>query len=138
MRRVFCLCLFIILLLVITSGCLQPAPKTTPATTTEPPTVTPLPVVTPADMPKNLTFDVSKTEKTVNVTYLGGPDSADLVALKIRIDNQDLDDFDRIVPTPVAGEQYIFTYMGLATPVTANIIGTWKDGYQQTVLMYYF
>ena len=138
MRRVFFSCLLIVLLLVFTSGCTQPAPQVTPVTTATPAQVTPLPAATTAVVEKSLTFTVSKTEKAVNITYTGGPDAGGLVALKVRIDNQDLDDFERTVLTPSPGESIIFTYQGLATPVTANIIGTWENGYQQTVLMYYF
>ena len=138
MRRVFFSCLLIVLLLVFASGCTQPAPQVTAVTTATPVPVTPLPSVTTAVVEKSLTFTVSKTEKAVNITYTGGPDAGGLVALKVRIDNQDLDDFERTVLTPSPGESIIFTYQGLATPVTANIIGTWENGYQQTVLMYYF
>lgn len=138
MRRAFCTCLFIVLLLVVASGCTQPAPQTPPATTPVPPPATPVPVMTTTIAEKSLTFDVSKTPKTVNITYTGGPDAGGLVALKVRIDNQDLDDFERTVLTPSPGEEILFTYQGLATPVTANIIGTWENGYQQTVLLYYF
>lgn len=138
MRRAFCTSLLLVLLLVFASGCTQPAPLTTPATTPMPPPATPVPVTTTAIAEKSLTFDVSKTQKTVNITYTGGPDAGGLVALKVRIDNQDLDDFERTVLTPSPGESIVFTYQGLATPITANIIGTWENGYQQTVLMYYF
>ncbi|MDD5143909.1 hypothetical protein [Methanoregula sp.] len=138
MRRAFCSCFFLVLLLVFASGCTQPAPQTSSATTPIPPPATPVPVTTTGIAEKSLTFDVSKTQKTVNITYTGGPDAEGLVALKVRIDNQDIDDFERTVLTPVPGESIIFTYQGLANPVTANIIGTWKDGYQQTVLIYYF
>ena len=138
MRRVFWLCLLVILLFVFSSGCTQPAPAVTPETTTSPLPATPLTAVTTAVTEKSLTFDVSKTEKTVNITYTGGPDAAGLVALKVRIDNQDLDDFERTVLTPVPGESILFTYQGLASPITANIVGTWDNGYQQTVLLYYF
>ncbi len=138
MRRAFCTSLLLVLLLVFASGCTQSAASGTPQTTALPAPVTPLPVTTTSIAEKSLTFDVSKTEKTVNITYTGGPDAAGLVALKVRIDNQDLDDFERTVLTPVPGESIVFTYQGLATPITANIIGTWENGYQQTVLMYYF
>lgn len=138
MRRVFWLSLLVILLLVFSSGCTQPAQETTPVPTAVQPVVTPILGVTTTVAEKSLTFDVAKTQKTVNITYTGGPDAAGLVALKVRIDNQDLDDFERTVLTPVPGESIVFTYQGLATPITANIIGTWDNGYQQTVLMYYF
>lgn len=138
MRRAFCTCLFIVLLLVLASGCIQPAPPAIPDTPAPPVSATPLPVATTTTAEKSLTFDVSKTPKTVNITYTGGPDAGSLVALKVRIDNQDLDDFERTVITPTVGEEILFTYQGLATPITANIIGTWEGGYQQTVLLYYF
>jgi len=137
MRRAFCTSLLIVLFLVFASGCTQPSAPVSPETTGLPAPVTPLPVATTITE-KSLTFDVSKTQKAVNITYTGGPDAGGLVALKVRIDNQDLDDFERTVLTPTPGESIVFTYQGLATPVTANIIGTWENGYQQTVLMYYF
>ncbi|AGB01634.1 hypothetical protein [Methanoregula formicica] len=138
MRRAFCTCLLLVLLLVFASGCTQPVAPVPPQTTALPAPVTPLPVATTTIAEKSLTFDVFKTQKIVNITYTGGPDAGGLVALKVRIDNQDLDDFERTVLTPSPGESIVFTYQGLATPVTANIIGTWENGYQQTVLMYYF
>lgn len=137
MRRSCGLCLFIILLLVITSGCVQPA-KTAPATTVVQTAVTPIPVVATTAMEKQLNFTVTKTEKTVNITYDGGSDAADLLALRIRIDNQDSSVIEQTFPEPDIGHPYVFNYMGLANPVTVNIIGTFKGGYQQTVLMYYF
>ena len=139
MRRSYCLCLclFIILLLVISSGCIQPT-TTPPVTTVVQTAVTPVPVVATTDTEKQLTFIVTKTEKTVNVTYTGGPDAADLLALKVRIDNQDSSVIEQTFPQPAVGTPFVFTYMGLANPTTVNIIGTFKGGYQQTVLMYYF
>jgi len=138
MRRLSCLCLFIILFLaVMSSGCVQPSKTSAVETAIQTPVTTP-PVVATTDMPKSLTFVVSKTEKTVNVTYTGGPDAADLLALKIRIDNQDTSVIERTVPEPAPGNPILFYYMGLADPVVVNIIGTFKGGYQQTVLMYYF
>jgi len=138
MRRVFCLCLFIVLLLVFTSGCTQSPLSTLPVTTLQQPPVTPLPVVTTTVTTKSLTFNVSKTEKTVNITYTGGPDAADVLALDVQINNQDGSKIKQTFVEPAVGTPFVFTYMGLANPVTANVIGTFKGGYQQTVLMYYF
>lgn len=138
MRRAFCTCLFIVLLLVFASGCTQPAPQTAPVTTATPVPATPLPVVTTAVAEKSLTFDVSKTEKTVNITYTGGPDAADVLALDILINNQDGSKIKQTFLEPAVGTPFVFTYMGLANPTVVNIIGTFKGGYQQTVLMYYF
>ncbi len=130
-------CLFCILLLVFTCGCTQPA-ETAPVTPAVQITASPEPVAVPTDTQRSLNFTVTKTEKTVTITYEGGANAADLTALKIRIDNQDSSDIDRMFLDPVPGTSYPFMYMGLADPVTANIIGTWNDGYQQTVLLYYF
>ena len=136
MRRV--LCLILVLVLVATSGCTQPATTPSTVSTVEQSPVTPIPVAATTVTVKNLTFDVSKTEKTVNVTYTGGPDAADVLALDIQIDNQDGTRIKQIFPEPAVGTPFIFTYMGLANPVTVNIIGTFRGGYQQTVLLYYF
>ncbi len=130
-------CLFCILLLIFTCGCTQPA-EPAPVTPAVQVTGPPEPVAVSPDTQRSLNFTVTKTEKTVTITYEGGANAADLVALKIRIDNQDSSDIDRTIHNPVPGTSYPFTYMGLADPVTANIIGTWNDGYQQTVLLYYF
>jgi hypothetical protein len=138
MRRVFFLCLFIVMLLVIASGCTQPAPAIPAATTPEQIPVTPLPVTTTPDTTKQLTFEVSKTEKTVNVTYTGGPDAADLLALDVLITNQDGSQIKQTFVEPAVNTPLLFTYMGLADPTVVNIVGTFGGGYQQTVLMYYF
>lgn len=138
MRRVFWFSLLIILLLVFSSGCTQPAPQTTPVTTTVQPAVTPISGVTTTVAQKSLTFDVSKTEKTVNITYMGGPDAADVLALDVQINNQDFSKIKQTFIEPAVGTPFVFTYMGLANPTTVNIIGTFRGGYQQTVLMYYF
>ncbi len=130
-------CIFCILLLVFACGCTQPA-ETAPVTPVVQVTASPEPVAVPSDTQRSLNFTATKTEKTVTITYGGGANAADLAALKIRIDNQDSSDIDRTIHNPVPGTSYPFTYMGLADPVTANIIGTWNDGYQQTVLLYYF
>jgi hypothetical protein len=136
MRRLFWISLSVILLVII-SGCSQPAK--TPGEVTLNPTPAPLPLsVSTTDEHKQLNFTVSSSAKAVNVTYNGGPDAADLLALKIRINNQDTTTIERTLLNPAPGESYVFTYIGLANPVTVNIIGTFKGAYQQTVLMYYF
>jgi hypothetical protein len=138
MRRLSCLCLLILLLpAVIFVGCVQPL-TTPPAPTIVPTIATPLPTVTTANLPKNLTFDIAKSVKTVNITYTGGPDAADLLALDILINNQDGSKIKQNIVEPVIGFPYVYMYMGYANPVVINIVGTFKGGYQQTVLMYYF
>lgn len=139
MRRVFCISLLLILLLISASGCLQPvALKTTPVPTFEQiPVTTPTPVVATTIAEKHLIFNVTKSEKAVTITLDGG-DTSDLLALDVLINNQDGSKIKQTLIEPVIGFPYVFTYMGLANPTVVNIIGTFKGGYQQTVLMYYF
>ena len=139
MRRVYCLSLLLILLLILSAGCLQPAaPKTTPSPpVVQMPVTTTLPVVATTVAEKHLIFNVSKSEKAVTIILEGG-DTSDLLALDVLINNQDGSRIKQTLVEPVIGFPYIFTYMGLANPTVVNIIGTFKGGYQQTVLMYYF
>jgi len=126
--------------LVLVSGCLQPAntvvPTPTPQFVVIPSTVAPVVATTIPE--KHLIFDVTKSEKAVTITLKESPDTADLVALDILINNQDGSKIKQTLVEPVVGFPYVFTYMGLANPTVVNIVGTFKGGYQQTVLMYYF
>lgn len=132
---------FLILVLVITCGCLQQEPAAPPPVNTAPTpaAVVTLPpaITTVAAAQKELNFTVERTYSTVNVTYNGGPDAADLSAIRIRIDNINSQDVERVIPNPVPGYPYIFTYRGVADPKTVNIVGIFSNGYEQTVLMYY-
>ena len=129
------------LVLVLACGCLQPAANT-PAPTLTPQFIvipsTTVPVVATTVAEKHLSFDVTKSEKAVTITLKDSPDTADLVALDVLINNQDGSKIKRTIVNPVVGFPYVFTYMGLANPTVVNIVGTFKGGYQQTVLMYYF
>ncbi len=126
--------------LVLVSGCLQPAntvaPTPTPQFVVIPSTTAPVVATTVPE--KHLAFDVTKSEKAVTITLKESPDTADLVALDILINNQDGSKIKQTIVEPVVGFPYVFTYMGLANPTVVNIVGTFKGGYQQTVLMYYF
>ncbi|MDD1687533.1 hypothetical protein [Methanoregula sp.] len=135
MRCVHWICLFIIVL-VITCGCSQPA--TPPVVTTLPQTPPTLPpAVTTTDAEKSLNFTVTSSTTMVNVTYNGGPDAADLQYFTIRVDNRAGSYNERTIVDPVPGSTYNFVYRGVSDASRVNIVGTFKDGYQQTVLMYY-
>jgi len=86
---------------------------------------------------KQVNFTVTESKTMVNVTYEGGPDAADLQSINIRIMNQDGTQFPRTIDNPVIGVPYLFTYRGNANAKYVNIVGTFTNGYQQTVLMYY-
>lgn len=138
MRRVYCLSLLLILLLVLATGCIQSAaPKTTPVATVVQTPATTAPVAATTVAEKHLIFNVTKSEKAVTITLDGG-DTSDLLALDVLISNQDDSKIKQTIVEPVVGYPYVFTYMGLANPTVVNIVGTFKGGYQQTVLMYYF
>jgi hypothetical protein len=137
MKCVHWTCLFVTIL-VISCGCLQPAPSNTPAALPTPsgPVTNPV-VTTTTDVQKQVNFTVTQSKSMVNITYNGGPDAADLVSIQIRITNQDGTQFERTVDNPVVGATNVFIYRGLANAAFVNIIGTFGNGYQQTVLMYY-
>jgi len=138
MRRVFCIAIFLILLFVMATGCLQPAaPQTTPSLTVEQVPVVTSPAVVTTVAEKHLVFNVTKSAKAVTIILEGG-DTSDLMALDVLITNQDSSKIKQTLIEPVVGFPYIFSYMGLANPTVINIVGTFKGGYQQTVLMYYF
>ena len=137
MRCVYWTCI-LVFVLIITCGCLQAAPSTPPVvqTPTEPVTL-PTSVTTIMNVQKQVNFTVTESKTMVNVTYEGGPDAADLQSINIRIMNQDGTQFPRTIDNPVIGVPYLFTYRGNANAKYVNIVGTFTNGYQQTVLMYY-
>jgi hypothetical protein len=125
--------------LVLASGCLQPAnipaPTPTPQFVVIPGTTAPVTVTTIAE--KQVSFAVTTSKTMLNITYNGGPDAADLQTINIKVTNQDGTVIPRTIETPTVGSTYVFTYRGNANPSVVNIIGTFTGGYQQTVLMYY-
>jgi hypothetical protein len=140
MRRVLG-CSFFILLVVIFSGCLQPAPAEVTVLTTVPTpavaeTMPPAVTTQPAE-PKQINVTATKTPMEVIVQYNGGPDAADLTALNIRINNQNGQNVQRLITGPVVGARYVFTYQGAADANVVNVVGIFRDGSQQTVLMAY-
>ena len=129
---------FLIILGVVVCGCTQPEATPTPL-----PVITPLatspPVTTSVPTAqKQINLTVSRATSEVNIQYNGGSDAADLTALNIRIDNQDGQIVTRTINYPVIGKTYTFLYRGVANPAVVNIVGVFKDGTQQTVLMAYF
>jgi hypothetical protein len=140
MRRIFwCSC--VILLVALTCGCLQPAVTPVPVTqtVTTPVAVESLPpaaTIAPSAQ-KQINVTATQTQTEVIVQYNGGPDAADLLALNIRINNQNGQNVQRIITNPQIGAQYVFTYRGNADATVVNIVGQFRDGTEQTVLMAY-
>lgn len=136
MRRII-VCLFLIIIVILSCGCVQPTPQPAPQPTFMP-EVTPVPVAT-TDIPvqKQINVTVTKTTNEIIINYNGGADSADLLALKVLINNQDGTKIERTFINPVPGSQYVITYRGLCTAVVVNIVGVFTGGVEQTVLMDY-
>ncbi len=128
-------CLFVIVGLIVVCGCLQPAPQPAPPATPVPDTM-PAPTHNP-DVPRQVNFTVTQAGPYLNVTIAGGADAADMVAMDIRVTNRNTQNVQRIINYPAIGMPYIFTYRGVADASIVNIVGTFSDGFQQTVLMYY-
>jgi hypothetical protein len=140
MRRIFwCSC--VILLIAITCGCLQPSPAPAPAAPSTPASVSvvtlPPAATTVPSAQKQINVTATKTQTEVIVQYNGGPDAADLLALNIRINNQNSQNVQRTITNPDIGAQYVFTYRGNADATVVNIVGQFRDGTEQTVLMAY-
>ena len=128
-------CLAAIFLLILICGCLQPSPE--PVTVVTPvPDATTVPTRDPA-VPRQVDFGVTEAGPYLNITITGGADAADMVAMNIRINNQNGQNVQRTITSPVIGSPYTFTYRGVADANVVNIVGTFSDGFQQTVLMYY-
>jgi hypothetical protein len=140
MRRIFwCSCILFFAILIC--GCLQPAATPAPvasATLTPAPAETLPPAATTAPAAqKQINVTATKTQTEVIVQYNGGPDAADLLSLNIRINNMNGQNVQRPIANPQIGAQYVFTYRGNADATVVNIVGQFRDGTEQTVLMAY-
>jgi len=134
MRCLYWICP-IVLLFVIASGCLQPSPvNTPPAVTLVYTTVVPV-TSAPPHPTQQVNFTVTQGKTELNITYDGGPDAANLQSIDILITNHDGTQVMRTIVNPVVGATYTFTYRGTANAARVNIIGTFNDGYLQTVLL---
>ena len=128
---------YVLLLSVLVCGCIQSpsAPPVTPAETSGVP-VFRLPDTTATGhsrMAVNITATETATDVVIQVD--GGNDAAALRSLNIRITNQDGTTIQRTIQSPVIGNPYKIQYFRIANAANVNIIGTFSDGYQQTLLM---
>lgn len=141
MRRIFLMLCVLLVFLVIATGCLQspvPQPAPAPVPSSPPPVLATLPpaVVPTTGQQKNVTFSVTSSGNTLNVTCTGGTDAASLVSLTIQITNYDGTKVGpRTIPNPAIGSSYTFTYQKPPDPAWINIIGDFSDGTQQTVFL---
>lgn len=128
-------CFLVVFLLL--SGCIQ-SPSTTPATHQQTGTVTvvDLPEMTVNEPSRRVvTVTAEKMTDRVDIQVLGGKDAGSLTSLSVRIRNYDGTSVQRIIPSPEAGRTYSIQYFRNANAANINIVGTFSDGYQQTLLM---
>jgi hypothetical protein len=126
----------LLFLMVILCGCIQsPSVVTaTPVPTAGVVVMLPDTTATPhLRMVVNITAEMIPDSVVIRVD--GGKDAAALTSLNIRIDNQDGTTIQRTIPSPEIGRTYSIQYFRNANADRVNIIGTFSDGYQQTLLM---
>ena len=125
--------LFLFLLIAVT-GCMQSSPVQVSPTPT--PLLTPLPTLTPSTKEINLT--AWQTKSSVFLQYNGGRDAADLVAFRVKIGNLDGSVITRNLTDIGVGGVYEFGYRSIANAKTINVIGMFRDGTEQTLMIKYF
>lgn len=128
---------FILVLTLFLCGCIQSpsAPTVTPAGTSGVSVLVPPDTMTTPHPRMAVTITAEETPTSVIVRIEGGNDAAALTSLNIRITNLDGSTIQRTIPYPVIAKPYEFTYRGYATAAKVNVVGTFSDGYQQTLLM---
>lgn len=118
---------------LLTCGCIQsPAVQATPA----PQLVgNPSAAMAPAPVPRDVNITAVKQDPDVIVVVNGGKDAGSLASMDIRITNYDGTIDTRTIMPVIIGRQYVFSYRGNANAARINIIGTFSDGFKQTILM---
>lgn len=126
----------LLFLMIIYCGCIQsPAPApATPAPTADADLMIPVTTATPHPlMVVNVTAE--QTTDSVIIRVDGGRDAGALTSLSIHLTNYDGTSVQRIIPAPAVGKPYSIQYFQNANAKTANIVGTFSDGFQQTLLL---
>lgn len=128
----------ILVLAVLAGGCIQsnPASPVTPAETSVAVVISPVAetTVTP-HLRMAVNMSAEQTPDSVIIRVDGGSDAKSLSTLNIRITNRDGTNIQRTIQSPVVGNPYVIQYYRIANAANANVVGTFSDGYQQTLLM---
>jgi len=126
-----------LVLFVLMSGCIQ-SPSAAPVTPQQTGTVTVLDVPdTTVTEPSRrvVTVTAEKMTDRVDIQVQGGKDAGTLTSLSVRIRNYDGTSVQRNIQSPETGRTYSIQYFRNANAANINIVGTFSDGYQQTLLM---
>jgi hypothetical protein len=118
-------------------GCIQfpAASPATPAPSGGLEVVTHTLTTVPPHRPMEVNVTARETANNVVIMVEGGKDAAFLSSLNVRITNFDGTVIQRTIANPVIGESYSIAYYRTANAATINIIGTFSDGFQQTLLL---
>jgi hypothetical protein len=85
--------------------------------------------------PMAVNVTAEKTIDSVVIRVDGGRDAGALTSLAVHINNYDGTSVQRTIPAPGIGKPYSIQYFQNANARTINIIGTFSDGFQQTLLI---
>jgi hypothetical protein len=126
----------LLVLMVIICGCIQ-SPSAAPVT----PAPTVVSVVTFLDTTATqhprmaVNISAEETRNSVIVQVDGGNDAGSLASLNVRITNHDGTTVQRTIYSPEIGKPYSIQYYRNANADKINIVGTFSDGFQQTLLI---
>lgn len=127
----------ILVLTVLVCGCIQShaAPPVTPAETSGVTVLVPTDTTIPPHPRMAVNITVGETANSVIILVAGGNDTAALSSINVRITNLDGTTVQRVIHSPVVGRPYSIQYYRYANAANVNIVGTFSDGFQQTLLM---
>lgn len=127
----------LLVMMVIMCGCIQsPSSAPVPPGQTGGISVGPITDTTVPPHPRmavNITAE--KAQSSVIIRVEGGTDAGSLTSLTVHINNYDGTAVDRTIPFAGIGKEYSIQYYREANAANVNIVGTFSDGYQQTLLM---
>jgi hypothetical protein len=128
---------YLLVISVIVCGCIQSpaAPPVIPAASGGVSIIT-LQDTTATQHPRMVVnISAEQTTDSVIIRIDGGTNAAALTSLNVRITNHDGTTIQRMIQSPVVGNPYTIQYYRIANAANVNIVGTFSDGFQQTLLM---
>jgi hypothetical protein len=137
--RILLFTMLVLTAAIFTAGCTQnpadAAPPTQPATPVTQPVATQPPSTAGIYATREINVTAWQAGNNVIVKYSGGRDAPDLLALRVRIGSYsgkaDIQTFE----SPSVGQEYVFHYVGTPDADSVNVVGKFRDGTEQTVLM---
>lgn len=127
----------LLVLFALMCGCIQSSPAA-PVTPRETGTVMIADITEPTVfVPDRRIVNITAEKRTDSVVIRveGGKDAGSLAALSVRISNYDGTSVQRTIPSPATNRTYTIQYYRTANAANINIVGTFSDGYQQTLLL---